>query len=237
MENVYIQTYSANEDMKKDFKGTLEKIAKIGYTGVEFAGGFGDMTPGELTAYLKELGITAISTHLGIGKVAEMADYVKEAGIRYVICPWMDINEEADAHKAAELFNEAGRICREKGLVFGYHNHTQEFKKFGDKYAQEIMIEETDPSLVMFQLDVGWCVKAGVDPYAFLEKYGDRFELIHVKEADNEATGKGQIDWAKIYEIGKKIGIRAYIVEREGLYDDKDIYTCIAEDLEAVKAL
>ncbi len=274
MDTVYLQTYSLGPSALEDFPSALKKVAEIGYTGIEFAG-YGGLSVCEMKALLKSLDLDPISSHVGLDAVEKDIPYLKELGVPYVICPMVPLATIEDVHNAAKEFNRIGKLCKEAGLRFGYHNHTGEFAVFDGKYAEEILMEETDPEYVCFEIDCGWATCAGVDAAAFLEKYADRFELIHVKETNavtgvqkpinfkdlprdengrpilpqevrdelaavkrtNCPTGKGIIDWKKIKAVGDRIGIKAYIVEREYDYKGGDIYGCVAEDLAALKEI
>lgn len=233
MKNVYLETYSVRDLMKQDFKGTLKKIAEIGYVGVEFAG-YGGYSAADLKAYLKEIGLDPISSHVGYDKLEENIPYLVELGARFMICPGAPFENEAECKKVAREFNRIGKLCNAAGLRFGYHNHTREFQTDAGRYLLEIVMENTDPDLVMFQIDVGWATKAGVDVPAFFRKHADRIELLHIKEADDTPMGTGIIDWKNIHKIAEEIGVKGYIVEREHDYKGGDILGCVREDLEAL---
>ena len=87
MDQIYLQTYSVREEMEKDFIKAIERIAKIGYSGVEFAGNYGGLSAADLKKLLKDNGLTCISAHIGFDKTEESIDYIAEIGGKYIICP------------------------------------------------------------------------------------------------------------------------------------------------------
>lgn len=269
MERVYLQTYSLGSAMRDDFCGSLKKVAEMGYTGVEFAGGYGGLSAAELKGYLAELGLEPISSHVGLDKIEEQLPYLAELGVSYVVCPGAPIGSYEEVLNTAKELNRLGKLAADAGLQLGYHNHTPEFGEFDGKYILNILMEETDPELVKFQIDVGWATCAGIDVPAYLQTHADRINLIHVKETNRVIgvqkprdlsqfekdengrpilpqsvldefkavqqtdcpTGEGIIDWTNICRIGRAIGVKAYIVEREYDYKGGDIFGCVAEDL------
>lgn len=184
MEKVYLQTYSLGRAMREDFMGSLEKVAEIGYTGVEFAGGYGDMEAAKLKTYLNQLDLEPISTHVGLDAIEGQLPYLAELGVQYVVCPGTQFpTYERTLEVAAEL-NRLGKLAAEYGLKVGYHNHTHEFATFQDQYVLDILMENTDPEYVLFQLDAGWATCAGIDVPAYLKKHSGRIQLLHVKETN-----------------------------------------------------
>jgi sugar phosphate isomerase/epimerase len=122
-------------------------------------------------------------------------------------------------HQVAENLNKVGEVFTEAGLLFGYHNHAFEFEKQGDEIGLEVMINETDPELVKFQLDLYWAVKGGTDPVAFIEKYPGRFISFHIKDSaeDLEQTtvGTGIVPFEGVFNIKGQSGATHFFVEDE----------------------
>lgn len=197
MDKVYIQVYSIREQLQ-DFKGAMRKLKDMGYAGVEFASNYGGMNAKDLKSFLDDTGLDCISAHIGFDQTPEMIDYMAEVGARYIICPMARINNYDEAMQAAETINKLGELCAKSGLKYGYHNHTGEFAKVGDKYILDVMIENTDPAKAIFQLDVGWCVTAGVDAVEYINSHAGRFEMIHAKEAGKVVGVENPIDFSKV---------------------------------------
>ncbi len=225
-----LQLYSLRDDMPKDPKGVLKQLASFGYKQIESydhseMGIFWGMGAAGFKKYMDELGMTAVSSHCDINKDFERK--VNEAasiGIRYLICPWMDAQKDLDeCKKIAAQFNQCGEICKKAGIRFAYHNHDQEFKVIDGQMAQDIFIQQTDASLVDFEMDIYWVVTAGHDPEAWLKKYPNRFRLCHVKDRVKGTTkredtcdlGTGSIDYPSILKTARKQGMQYYIAEQE----------------------
>ena len=196
MEKRYLQLYSLGESLQKDFVGSLEKVANMGYTGVEFAGGYyGDMTATDLKAKLAELGLEPISSHIMLEMIPGQIDYAVELGLKYLIVPAAIFGTEVEAKDLAEKLNEVGSLCKEKGVKLGYHNHRHEFMPSEDGTLLETLLKYTDPDLVCFQLDVGWATCSGIDCPEFIKKYAGRICMIHVKECSTVAGPEPMMDF------------------------------------------
>ena len=198
MDKVYIQTFSVREPLEKDFVGTIEKLAKIGYAGVEFAGQNGGLNAHDMKLLLDDNGLDCISAHIGFAQTEEYIDYMAELGARYIICPSARVNDYEGAMKASDELNRLGKACKKAGLKYGYHNHTSEFRTHEGKYLEDILIENTDPETVVFQLDAGWCTTAGVNAVDYINKYAGRFEMIHAKEAGKVVGTDEPFDFSKV---------------------------------------
>lgn len=224
-----LQLYTIRGLMKKDVPGTLESVSKIGYHFLE-AAGYHDgklygMPPKKFRQLVDNLGMDLNSSHLGINKsnVSEVIEAHHEAGIKYIVLPWIGEDRRKsieDYKKLAAEFNELGEKISQAGMKFGYHNHAFEFEKFGgDIPAYDILLKKTDPELVCMQLDLFWIVYAGYDPVDYFERFQGRFELWHVKDMDNLRdkkdieVGKGTIDFQTIFDNRKESGMKYFYVE------------------------
>ena len=198
MEKCYIQLYSLKEEAAKDFDGMLKRLADMGYTGVEFAGGnYGGHSATDLRKLLNQLNLDALSSHLMSDQVVTQLDYACELGIKYIIDPMSAFSTYEEALAFAEKLNETGKLCAERGIIFGYHNHRHEFLPSKDGTLMETLIKNTDPDLVCFQLDVGWATCSGIDVPAFINKYAGRIAMIHVKECAIVDGPEAATDWSK----------------------------------------
>ena len=195
MKDVYLQLYSLFGDIDKDFVGALERTAKAGYTGVEFAmSNYGDMPVEELAAHLKRLNLVPYSTHIRLWELPETIEIAKKLGMPYIIIAGAYCYDLESARQVARELNEACELCRQNGIQLGYHNHRGEFSKAENgQHLLDIMIENTDPEKVFFQMDVGWTVTAGIDWEAYMNKYSGRFRLIHDKETTTDALGPSKM--------------------------------------------
>lgn len=231
IKNFGLQLWTVKEDMAKDPKGTLKQIASYGYTEIEgFEGDMGiywGMTPAEFESYTKQLGIRMVSTHCDTTKGFEgKAVVATTTGTKYLICPYKGPQKSIeDFKRIADEFNKLGEVCKRNGVEFGYHNHDYTFKPVDGQIPMDILLQYTDPDLVVFELDLYWAITAGADPIHYFDKYNRRFRLVHVKDRKKDAApgdgdascivGEGQIDWKPLLHHAKTKGVRYFIVEQE----------------------
>lgn len=219
-----LQLYTVRDEMKKNFAGTLARVARIGYKEVEFAGYFGN-SPRTVRNLLRQNGLTSPASHVGFPVLGKEWDKIIEdalvIGNRYVICPWIDEKQRTlDGYKqVAELFNKAGERAKSAGLQFGYHNHDFEFKKLQGRLAYDLLLEETDPKLVVMELDVFWITNGGYDALAYFRRYPGRFPCLHIKDRDAAGkmvdVGKGAIPWRAVLARRGIAGTKHIFVEHD----------------------
>jgi sugar phosphate isomerase/epimerase len=227
IKNVGIQLYSVRKEMLEDPRGTLAKLAKIGYKELESArsakGHYYGLTAKEIKKVAGDLGMKLRSGHVHIDKDWEKSvDEAAESGQDYVICSSLPSSGQtvANYQKVAEAFSKAGEDCKKRGLVFGYHNHDYEFEKAEGKVLYDILLERSDPSLVKMELDLGWVIVTGNDPLDYFKKYPGRFPLWHLKDMDGakkQSTefGKGLINIKTMLANKKASGMKYFFVEQE----------------------
>jgi len=238
IKNFGLQLWTVKEDMAKDPKGTLKQIAKFGYTTIEGFEGpkgmFWGMTPADFEKYTRdELGIKMVSSHCGYQSLTGNENSLEGKAVQaisinmpYLICPYKGPQKSIDDFKRiADEFNQCGAICKKHGITYGYHNHDYSFKPVDGKIPLDILIENTDPDSVVFELDLFWAYTAGIDPYDYLTKHNKRFRLVHVKDRKKDAApgdgdtscdlGTGSIDWQPLLHHAKYKGVRYFIVEQE----------------------
>jgi len=231
IEKIGLELYTVRGALDKDFEGTLARVAKDGYKEVELAQFFAHLpdfspSPKRAREILDANGLAAPASHIPYSAIsAENLPKVIEAGKilghSYVVNPSIDraVLKQPDGWKrAAEAFNRAGEETSKSGIQFGYHNHVEEFKPLPDgKLPYDVLLAETDPKLVVMEMDLGWAHEAGADPLAYFQKYPGRFPLVHVKDFDKNRTmvdvGKGEIDWKAIFRKADLAGIKHYFVE------------------------
>ncbi len=241
IDNLGVQLYTVRDEMKKDFEGTIAKVASIGYKEVEFAGYFGH-TPQQVRAILDKNGITSPSCHVDYKLLAPdqwpaQLESAKVIGQPYIVNPWIPEElrkTEDDWKRAAETFNRAGEASKKAGIQFAYHNHWFEFLPVNGKLPYDMLLEMCDPNLVKMELDLCWITVAGADPLQYFDRYPGRFPLVHVKDMkklpkvtaggsqdfgsslkEMTAVGSGIIDWKRIFAQSDKAGIKYYIVEHD----------------------
>lgn len=245
---VGIQLWTVNEPLKRDPAGTLRKLAQIGFREVETAG-FAGLTPLEFRRLLDDAGLACPSAHLNFdvdnlgatfaqahalgASFAASSSLHETAGKLMATKPaWKSGMSREEAQRTADVANRIGTAARHAGLKFALHNHDREFVDLGDgTVGYDVVWRETDPTLVLFEIDCGWMVFAGRDPVDYFRKYPGRIPLIHVKdflpkhnpraaptteEMRGAELGRGVVDYRPIFAAAKRAGLEHYFVEQEG---------------------
>lgn len=246
-----LQLYTLREDMPRDPRGVLKQVAAMGYKQLESyepkeLGMFWGMGAAGMKKYLDELGTTMVASHCEIDKDFERkAADAASIGMKYLICPWKGPQKSlSDFKRFAADFNVKGEICRKNGIRFAYHNHDYSFKPLEGRLPQDVMMEETDPKLVDFEMDIYWVVTAGEDASAWFKKYNNRFRLCHIKDREKNGTGgnascilgQGSIDYPAILKKAKEHGMEYFIVEQEK-YEGTTPLKAVAANAEYMKTL
>jgi len=254
---VGLQLYSLRDQLPKDVKGYIGKVAAAGYKEVEPFGyskknGFWGLDAKAFSELLKANGLTTASAHFGMdqyfveGKIDDLQTYIEAAnitGMSYVIVPSIngEVLKSADQFKmVAEKMNKAAELCKTAGLKLGYHNHNFEWKSIDGTTFYDVLLKETNPALVHMEMDISWVVRAGQDPVKLFQAHPGRFALCHLKDMDksnhelNTEIGKGSIDFKTILSNAKLAGLEHFIVEQEN-YIKIDPITSITESCSYVK--
>ena len=277
---VGIQLYTVNADLMKDTAGTVKKIAQIGYSEVETAG-WGTLSAAQFRDLLRDVGLRAPSAHLefGMQDTGKLLDDAKTLGVEYVVSSVLapsglpknlqdpkemqgffksvDSMSADDFRRSAAKANEIGQKAKTVGLKYAYHNHNFEFRDLGGgKTGYEILLLETDPSLVKLEADCGWMKVAGKDPIDYLTRNGDRFAMLHIKDFKNitkpvttlmslmspdiltpTELGRGSIDLKPIVEAGLKAGVTHIFVEQEPPFKEVPAMEAAEIDYRVLKSL
>lgn len=209
IDKIGIQTYTLREAMGEDFVGTLQMIKDVGYDYVELNGrNFAERSPAELKQILNDIGLPSPITHVDYDSLAnraeELADVAGELGCSHVILPWIsDEQRSLDQYKMhADMLNRAGEVLKASNVQVGYHNHQFEFFDLGDgATGMEILLSETDPNLVNFELDLFWAALTGTDIVKLFEKHPGRFRMCHIKDLSGDASAyRTSLDFAAIVQ-------------------------------------
>jgi sugar phosphate isomerase/epimerase len=240
-----LQLYSLREQFKKDVPATLDEVKSFRIKYVELAGTCG-LPPEKFKAELAQRGIEPISGHFPFEKYRDDVESVaKEAetlGLKYAGCAWIPHQgdfDEKTCREAIDVFNKAGAALAKHGIKFFYHTHGYEFQKHGDGTLFDLLMTETKPELVNYQMDIFWIVHPGQDPVKLLEKYHGRWQLMHLKDmrkgtqtglltggspvTNDVALGTGQIDLPAILKAAKKVGVKWYFIEDESPTSEQQI--------------
>ena len=224
LDRIGVQLYTIRDALTTDLDGSLARVAKIGFQEVELAG-YRSHTVAEFKAALDRHGLSAPSTHIAIERIRDelpaVLDEAHTLGHQYVICPNIaDEKSGLDGYrKAADVLNHAGMISKQSGVMIGYHNHESELTPIDGQRPYDVLLERTDPSLVVMEMDIYWMEAGGGDPIAYFNKYPGRFKMVHAKGMDGTPqhgmtdVGKGVIDWKRIFEANP--GIEHYFVEHD----------------------
>jgi sugar phosphate isomerase/epimerase len=230
-DQISLQLYTVREHTANDMTGTLGRIAAMGYPAVEFAG-FGGLTPREVRAVLDDLGLRASGAHVPLDAwnsdpAAVIAD-MHAIGSSHAVVPIAPAERRGDEEAIARLagdFNRWGELCRAEDLTFSYHNHDFEFARLGDTTMWDVLVRETDPALVRFELDLYWIKYSGTDPETVLRDVGDRVSLVHLKDMAPDDTlsdlpvGEGTMPWPRLVAKADELGVEWFIAEQDNPRD------------------
>jgi sugar phosphate isomerase/epimerase len=215
--------------MEKDFEGTLGAVADIGFRQVEFHDYFG-REPRQVREILDRLGLAAPAASFSWQAIKDDHDAVIETALAvghlYVLLAWLppeDRTSIAQYRDLAALCNEVGEACQSAGLRFAYHNHDFEFQPIDGQVPFDVLLNETDPDHVEFEIDLFWTVKGGQNPLVYFQSHPGRFTLCHVKDMAGGGTmadvGTGRIDFATIFAKSQQAGLRYFFVEHDNPSD------------------
>jgi len=235
--SIGIQLYTLRDVLKQDFEGTIAALARIGYKELEFAGLY-DRKATDIRAMLDHHGLRAPSGHYGIPDITDNIGPTIETahtlGHRYVVVPWLpeELRNANGYGQLAQTFNQAGEKLRAAGLTLGYHNHWFEFDPLDSmadlpeeyrKTGYDLLLDQTDPGVVVMELDLFWIRKGHRDPLTYFKQYPGRFHLVHVKDmaADGAMVdvGAGAIDWKEIFRQAPTAGIQHCFIEHDEAKD------------------
>src|SRR5947209_2165860 len=241
---VGVQLYTVRNEDLTDIASLLERIQRIGYRSVETYWNLYSHPAAELRRITTDAGLTVPSGHFDYDKLDDHLDYARELGLEYIVCPMLPQamwNSAASFTAAAQKFNKWGERARSLGMKFAFHNHDYEFRPLSSSEPADrrdrshpttgfgILMRETDPALVFFEMDCYWVTQAGHDPAELLRRHGSRIRLLHLKDRkpappsfDMEAPsehfteiGTGAIDWSDILSTARTFNIEHLFVEQD----------------------
>lgn len=231
LRGVGIQLYTLRNEMQRDPLRTLERIAQIGYSEVEWWGEFG-RRPAQLRSLLDANGLTSPAWHLAPDalaptQLAATLDTAAIMGQRHLIVAWLPPAQRTadDVKRIADLLNAAGERAASVGMRTGYHNHDFEFAGDARSTLWDILVERSDARVVDLELDCYWAFKAGRDPIALLRRHGDRITHLHLKDSSagppftQRDLGAGVIDWRTLLDVATTGRVRHVFVEHDAPTD------------------
>jgi len=242
IDQIGLQTYTLREIFEPDPVGTLKMLKELGYDYVELNDrNFATRSAKDLTAMIKDAGLYAPATHYGIDGIRDNFDKAvrdaKALEVEYIIIPWISDTERSleDYKRHAAMFNERGQQARDAGFKFAYHNHQFEFDDLGGgTTGMDILLGETDPDIVDFELDIFWVLLAGQNISELLRAHSGRFKLCHIKDMKGDPAawrasrdygdigkalmvnvGEGTVPFENYLSVAKENGVDYFIVEHD----------------------
>jgi sugar phosphate isomerase/epimerase len=230
-DQISLQLYTVREETARDMPATLRRISEIGYPAVEFAG-FGGETAEDLRNILDDLGLRASGAHVPFDSwetdpesvITDMHILECAHAILPIAPPEYRGDEAVVANLAASL-NRWGELCRQADVTFSYHNHDFEFASLGGTTMWDVLVNETDPELVYFELDLYWVRYGGANPEPLLRNLGQRILLVHLKDMalDEQRSdlpvGEGTMPWSKLLEAADAARVQWYVAEQDNPRD------------------
>ncbi|WP_435171342.1 sugar phosphate isomerase/epimerase family protein [Paenibacillus glycanilyticus] len=230
-----VQLYTLRDLTARNFIGTLEKVAALGYQGVEFAG-YGGIEANQLKERLDQLGLLAAGSHVSyermLSSLEEEITYNKILGNRNLIIPYFEGNKFSDGEERRrflENLNQIGQKCAEADMQLLYHNHEFEFTiEVNGKTMFDYIFDSMDKSLLQAELDACWAFRAGYDPAAIIRQYNDRMPLVHLKDMrkNNDGQvltvelGQGEVNLNRIVAAATDSAVQWLIVEQDECQDE-----------------
>lgn len=244
-QEIGLQLYSLRNQFKTDVPGTLAKIKSWGIKQIEGGGTYG-LPMADYKKMLAQNGLKMVSIGADFQKLADnpqaIINEAKAFGATYVMCAWVphqgDDFTMDDIKKAITVFNTAGKVLADAGLKFCYHPHGYEFRPYEAGTMFDYLVKNTDKRYVNFEMDVFWVKHPGQDPVALLNKYPDRFLMMHLKDRKpgtegnqgghapdetNVVLGQGDVGIAEVMKAAKKIGVKYYFIEDESPVSEEQI--------------
>lgn len=234
---VGLQLYSLRGQFTKSVPLGVEMTKNFGIHDVELAGTY-NLAPEKFRGMLIAAGLNPVSAHFSYEKYRDnpegIAQEAQALGLKFAGVAWIPHQgafDEAECRDAAKTFNKAGAVLAAHGIQFFYHCHGYEFEPFASGTLMDLLITESDPRLVAFQMDTTWVFFPGQDPAAWLLKYPGRWQLMHLKDLkkgvargslsggtdpnNDVVLGAGQLDWPAILKAAKRVGVKYYFIEDE----------------------
>lgn len=225
---VSVQMYTLRDLTAKDFLGTIEEVAKIGFGGVELAGTF-NVSAKDLRKHVESLGLIISGAHVGIDPLTNdfeaTTDYYHAAGVEHIIVPWLPPERRKNWAEFGKSLNALGAKLKAKGMTLCYHNHDFEFAKEDGRYGLDLIFSNATHENLQAELDLYWVARAGENPAVYIKNFADRVPLVHVKdmaagpEKRFAPVGTGVMDFAPIFAAAESLGIEWYVVEQDNCYD------------------
>ena len=254
-QEIGLQLYSLRNQFAKDVPGTMAKIKSFGIKEIEIGDTYGLSFP-EFIKLIAQNQLQVVSYGTDFERLMNfpqsVADDARAYGAKFVVCYWIphkgDTLTLEDINKAAAVFNKAGKVLAQNGLLLCYHPHGYEFQPHEKGTLFDYMVDTFDARYVYLQMDVFWIKQAGQDTVALLKRYANRWIMLHLKDRKpgtpdskngrvdvetNVALGKGDVGIDAIMKTARAIGIKHYFIEDESSRSEQQI----PESLRYLKSL
>jgi len=241
IDKVGIQTYTLREIFEPDPLGTLKMIKDVGYDYVELNGrNFSERSAVDLAAMVKDAGLYSPASHVSydaaVNTPEEIAKTCQILGCKFAIIPWVDEAQRGkeDWYRHAKAFDAAGKIMRDNGVRLAYHNHQFEFDDLGGETAMDILLEQTNPENLDFELDIFWAALTSTNIPALFKKAPGRFKLCHIKDMKGNPkpysesrdygniskelmvnVGEGELPFESYFALNDVSGMEYFITEHD----------------------
>lgn len=250
-----IQLYTLRDHIRtaEDFDETLRRLSEIGVTDVQISG-IGDIPAEVQRDILKKHNMKVCVTHKSFERMQnDLDNLMKEHDI--IGCDALGIGSapgesRGNSRVIRQFIDEAqkiGKILKENGKTFNYHNHAFEFFKLDDmaKTMMDLLIDETDPELFNFIPDVAWIDYGGADPVEILKRMKGRVKVLHFKDYIIDAEGyrkfvslgKGIVDLKACYDAAVELGIPYIMYEQDCDWAQGDPFVAVEESWKFMQSL
>ena len=217
-----LMLYTVRGDCARDFRGTLQAVAELGYEGVELYDLHGH-EPARVREWLDEFELIPVARHASLAAITDalepLAEELAVLGMGKLVLSWIEPPRTAgDATAAAATLRGAAMAAAQIGLELGFHNHDAEVIALEDgRTTLDHLLEGP----VFLEIDLGWTWWAGVDPVEVLEWAAGRVPLVHVKDfaargvRDFRPVGDGGIDFDRVVPAAVAAGAEWLLVEQD----------------------
>lgn len=217
LSDLYVQLYSLRHEIAIQPEQTLRTIPGLGFKGVELAGDYGWHVD-RWRSILNETGLTVVASHQGLealeNNLAERISFHRALGTSHLIVPGLNPSERqsADGYRGvAKRLNVIGSALRSEGFALSYHNHDFELTELATNFSpfrcgMDVLLAETDPAIVSFEIDTFWIEYAGLNAAEFIRNNASRVALIHAKDMRRRdrrdvPVGQGDVDFPAVLPL------------------------------------
>jgi sugar phosphate isomerase/epimerase len=227
-DGIGMHLYTMRDALGDDYAGTLKRLAEIGYRTVGVSGRFGH-SAADIRSFADDAGLRIVLEHVGYNRLTDdfggaLAD-VQALGGKWIVVPSLptELHTPDGFREAAAAFTVAGRAARDAGLQLLFHNHGHDFAEVDGQVLFDILLDEVEPDLLGFELDLYWVVNGGRDPVDYFRDHPGRFPALHVKDmaADGsfEDVGAGRLDFPAMFALAEHGGVEQWLVEHDAPVD------------------